>query len=74
MWPANHHRDTGCAKGIGNAVCARDHPRHGANTDQSDFLIANVLRDLTLVHRLSVAINEQHFMSGRGQSFKQKHP
>jgi hypothetical protein len=38
------------------------------------FLFANVLRDLRLIHKLSIAIDEQHLMAGRGQGFEQKHP
>jgi len=32
------------------------------------------LRDLRLVHGLSVAIDEQNFVAGRGESLQQKHP
>jgi len=72
---AAHDDGDSCgANRVGDAIGLGDHSGHGADADQSDVLIADVLRDLRLVHGLSVAIDEQNFVAGRGESLQQKHP
>ena len=71
---AHHDLHSGRANGVGDAVGLRDHAGHGADADQIDLLVADVLRDLSLVHGLRVAVDQQHFMSGRSQRLEQKHP
>jgi hypothetical protein len=41
---------------------------------KSDFFLKHELRDSRFVHRLSVAIHQQHFMPGRRERLEQKHP
>ncbi len=74
MWPSHDDRNPSGANCIGYAVGLGDHSRHGADADQSDILIANIFRDLRFIHRLSIPIDEQHFVSGRRQRLKQEHP
>ncbi len=62
------------ANGVGGAIRLGDHSGHGADADQSNVPFAHELRDLSLVHGLGIAINQQHFMAGRGQRLQQKHP
>ncbi len=40
----------------------------------SNVPFAHELRDLSLVHGLGIAINQQHFMAGRSQCLEQEHP
>ena len=71
---AHDHRNPKRADRIGDAIGFRNHSSHGANPDESYVLITDVLCDLEFIHRLSVAVNEHHFMAGRCQSFEQEHP
>ena len=59
---------------IGDAIGFRHHPGHGSDADQSNIVIVDPLRDFSLVHGLSIAIDQHHFMAGRGQCLQKKHP
>jgi hypothetical protein len=64
---AHDNWDSYRANSIGDAIRFGDHSGHGANADQSDVFVSNVLSDLNLVHGLSVAVNQQNFMTRRSQ-------
>jgi hypothetical protein len=72
--PAHHHRHSGGAHRVGHPVGFRHHPRHRADADESDALLANVGDEFLFVHRVGIAVDEQHFMAGRRQRLQQKHP
>ena len=72
--PAHDNGHAGGAQCVGHAVGFGDHPRHGADPHQSDFLIQSVLHQLGIGHRLGVAINQQYFIAGWCQGLQQKHP
>ena len=71
---AHDHRDAGGAKGVGHAVSFGDHAGHGADPHQPDALGEHEAHDLGVGHGLSVAVDQQHFVSGRGERLEQKHP
>ena len=56
--PAHHDWHTRCANSVGHAVGLRDHPGHGADAYESDLLVAHILRDLRLIHRLGIAVDQ----------------
>ena len=64
MRPSHHHRNSRRANRVRHAIRSGDHPGHGADTNQSDVLVADELRNLGLVHRLGIAIEQQDFISG----------
>ena len=72
--PAHDYGHAGGAQGVGHAVGFGDHARHGADADESDFLIQRVLNQLGIGHRLRVAIDQQYFIAGRRQGLQQEHP
>jgi len=74
MRTAHHDRNATGANGIGDAIRLRDHSGHGADADNPDVLFADVSRDLTLVHWLSITVNQQNFMTRRSQGLEQEHP
>ncbi len=74
MRTTHDDRNSGRANGVGDAIRLGDPSSHGANADQSNAFVSNVLCDLKLVHRLSIAVDQQHFMAGRSQGFEQEHP
>jgi hypothetical protein len=71
---AHHNRDTGSTEGIRYAVCARHHPRHGADTDQIDGLILHELDKLRVIHGLRVAVQQDDFVRRWRSRLQQKHP
>ena len=54
---AHDYRHSCSADGVGHAIGLGDHSGHRADADQPNLLVAHVLRDLRLVHGLSVAID-----------------
>ena len=74
MRPAHHDGNSGGANGVGHAIGLGDHASHGADADQPNVFVANILRDLGFVHGLGVAVDQQDFMARRGQRLEQKHP
>ena len=68
MRSAHHNRDAGSTERIGYAVCARDHPRHSADTNQIDGLILHELDKLRVVHGFRVAIQQDDFVRRRRSS------
>ena len=71
---AHDDRHPGRADRVGHAVGLGDHPRHGADADEVDPLVAHVTRDLLLVHGLGVAVDQHDFMAGRSERLEEKHP
>src|ERR1700686_2126698 len=71
---SHHHRNTNRADGISHAVGLGDHSCHGANTDQSNIIVAHVLRDPSFIHRLGIAIYQKNLMSRRSERLKEEHP
>jgi hypothetical protein len=72
--PTHHDANAGRANRVGNAISLGDHASHGANADQFDLLIADVLRDLSLIHGLGIAVDQENFVSRRSQRLQQEHP
>src|SRR5215470_12579775 len=72
--PSHDNRNSHRPNSISHAIRPGDHPGHGTDTNQSDVLVAHELRNLSLVYRLGVAIDQQNFMSGRSERLEQKHP
>ncbi len=64
----------GGADGVGDAIGLGDHAGHGADADEVDFFIANILGDLGFVHGLGVAVDQQDFVAGRSEGLEEKHP
>ena len=71
---AHHDRHSGGANGVGHAIRLGDHSGHRADADQSDVFFSNEPRDLGFVHRLRVAVDQQHFVAGGRQGLEEKHP
>ena len=42
--------------------------------DQINLLVAHILRNLRLIHRLGIAVNQHYFISRRSQRLQQEHP
>src|SRR3982074_202830 len=71
---SHHDRHTSSAYGIGHAIRFCDHPGHGADTHQSNILLTDVSRNASLIHGLSVAINQQNFVTSGCQGLEEEHP
>src|SRR5712692_7106483 len=71
---AHHDRYASGTDRIGHAICLRDHPGHSSDPDESNILFAHVTRDAVFIHRLSVAINQEHLVAKRRQGLKKEHP
>ncbi len=62
------------AHGVRHAIGFGNHPGHRTDTDQSDILFTHVVRDTFFIHRLSVAVNQHHFVARRSKCLQEKHP
>ena len=71
---AHHHRNSRGPNRIRHAIRLGNHSGHGADADQSNIIVAHKLRDPRLVHRLRVAIHQQHFIASGSERLQQKHP
>ena len=71
---AHYHRNSHRANRVRDAISLRDHARHSPDPHQSDLVLAHVLRDLRLIHGLRIAVDQNHFVSGRGERLQKKHP
>ncbi len=71
---AHDDRHARGANRTGNAISFRNHPRHRPNPDKPDLVLLHELYDLIVGHRLGVAVNQNHFMTGRRECLQQKHP
>ncbi len=60
---AHHHWNANRANGVGHAIGLGDHSCHCADSNQVNILLAHVARDPVFVHGLSVAVDQQYFMS-----------
>src|SRR5713226_8144108 len=56
MWASHHYRDSRSANGVGHPVGLLNHPRHGADTNQANVLVAKEPHQLLIVQRLCVAV------------------
>ena len=74
MRPTHHDRHAGGADCVGDAIGFLSHPRHRADPDKSDLLLAHKLNNLVIAHRAGVGINQGYLVTGRGDCLKQKHP
>jgi hypothetical protein len=64
---SHYDRNPGGANSISHAVRLGNHPGHCADTNQPDVLVPDELHNLSLVHGLGIAIDQQNFMSGRSE-------
>ncbi len=71
---AHHYWNSGGANRIGHAIRLGNHSGHGADADQSNLVVAHKLRDPRFIHRMCVAIHQQHFMARRRERLQQEHP
>ena len=71
---SHHHLDAGGTEGVRCPVSARDHPRHGADTDQTDLPVLHEPDEAGVIHRLRVAIQEKHFVARRCARLQEEHP
>src|SRR5438067_496079 len=71
---AHYHRHARRPNRIGNAIGLGNHPGHGSNPDQADFLLLNEPYQFLVGHWLGVSVNQQYLVTCWRQRFKQKHP
>ena len=71
---AHHDKHPSGPDGVGHPVCLGRHARHGADANQGNSVLFDVFNELSLVHRLSISIYKEYFVSGRSNRLKQKHP
>ena len=74
MRSSHHYGNSRRANRIRHAISLRNHSGHGADADQSNIVIAHKLRDPRLIHRLSVAVDEQHLMAYGSERLQKEHP
>jgi hypothetical protein len=55
---AHYDGNSRCANGIGHSIRSGHNPDHGADSNQSDSLVLDELRNLSLVHPLRIAIDQ----------------
>src|SRR5262249_55204651 len=72
--PPHYHRNSRRPNGISHAIRPGDHPGHGTNAHEPDVLVADELRNFSLLHGLGISIDQQNFMSWRSERLEQKHP
>ena len=71
---AHHDGNARRAQRVGEAVGSRDHPRHRADADEADALLADEAHQLLLSHRAGVAVDQDHLVAGRRERLEEEHP
>src|SRR2546426_2597132 len=71
---AHHDRNSCGPNSIRHTIRLGYHSGHCADADESNPLFAHEPRDASFIHRLCVAINQQHLMARWSQRLEQKHP
>ena len=74
VWSAEHDLRAGGSDGVGHLICSRSHPRHCADSSKPNVMVTYKLRHFIFGHRLSIAVNEKHFVPWRCEALKQEHP
>src|SRR5206468_3444059 len=74
VWSAEHDLRAGGPDGVGHLICSRSHPRHCADSNKPNVMVAYKPRHFIFGHRLSIAVNEKHFVPWRCEALQQKHP
>ena len=63
--PAHNHKCAGRSRGVGHLVCARGHPRHRADPNQSDLVPGDEVPQVRFAQRLRVTNNKVDFVLRR---------
>jgi hypothetical protein len=59
---------------IGHSVGPRGHSGHGPDTGKLDVVPSDEIAQFAFRHRLSIAIDQEHFVLSRSQGLQQEHP
>src|SRR6185312_801024 len=71
---AHDYRNARSSHCISHSISLGYHPRHGADADQSDTFFLDITHQFLFIHRLGVAVDQDHLMLRRSQGLQQKHP